>query len=193
MDDFIMDDFIMGDFIMGDNSQILDDEWIQKFDKTDELYKDFYKDNIYYVDFKIVYVNRSNEIEKIKQVPFLMSKPNCITREEILQILKKSSLEDNRKYSLLSILRYNILLEPDDIKQYLLDSSTRASTDYLTIVKNIDAIYFAKTINMFQDLNDIILIFYEKSGELKQIDPNTCTRRIILHNKKKTIKKRYKD
>ena len=157
----------------------LDDEWINNFDKIDELYKDFYKDDVYFADLNILYINRSNEIEKIKQAPFLMSRPNCITREEILEILKRSALEDNRKYSLLSILRYNILLEPDEIKEYLLNSNTD-DTNYLSILKNIDTIYFEKTINMFQDLNEIILIFYEKSEELKKINPNTCTKRVYI-------------
>lgn len=174
----------------------LDDDWIRNFDKIDELYKDFYKDNVYFVDLKVVYINRSNEIEKIKQAPFLMTKPNCITREEILEILKKSAMEDNRKYSLLSILRYNILLEPDEIKNYLLDSA-EDENNYLNAIKNIDTIYFEKTINMFQDLNEIILLFYEKSDELKKVNPNTCTKRVYLgdslSSKKKTIKKRYKE
>jgi len=171
----------------------LDDDWIQNFDKTDELYKDFYKDDVYFSDLKVVYVNRLNEIEKINKLPFLMSKPNCITREEILEILKKFAMEDNRKYSLLSILRYNILLEPDEIKNFLLNLSSE-DTNYLSIIKNIDTIYFQKTINMFQDLNEIILIFYEKSQELKKHDHNTCTKRVYIGNtKNKTIKKRYKD
>jgi hypothetical protein len=177
-------------------NNVLNDDWINKFDKVDELYKDFYKDDVYYVDLKIVYVNRSNEIEKIKKTPFLMSSPNCISREEMLGILKKSAMEDNRKYSLLSILRYNILLEPYEIKNYLLDSCNDNDTNYLNIIKNIDTIYFGKTITMFQDLNDLILIFYEKSEELKKVDPNTCTKRIYLNSlngNKKTIKKRYKD
>lgn len=185
------------DYIELENrNEKLDDEWIHNFDKIDELYKDFYKDDVYFVDLKAVYINRSNEIEKIKQAPFLMSKPNCITREEILEILKGSAMEDNRKYSLLSILRYNILLEPDEIKEYLLDTSGD-DNNYLNIIKNIDTIYFEKTINMFQDLNDIILLFYEKSEELKKVNPNTCTKRVYLGDsltsKKKTIKKRYKD
>ena len=171
----------------------LSDEWIECFDKIDELYKDFYKDDVYYVDIKVLYVNRQNEIEKIKKSPFLMSKPNCICREEILEVLKKCSLEDNRKYSLLSILKYNILLDPDEVKQYLYTSSDK---NYLHVIKNIDAVYFGKTINMLQDLNDVILIFYEKSNELKEINSNNCTKRIYLKSlsdKKKTIKKRYKD
>jgi len=171
----------------------LDDEWIKQFDEIDELYKDFYKDDIYYVNLKIIYVNRDSVIEKVKQIPFLMSTINRINREEIIQILKKYALEDDRKYFLLSILRYNIVLEPDEIKYYLLDS---IDTNYLNIIKNIDTIYFQKTINMLQDLNDLILIFYEKTNEIKKENNNTSTKRIYLNslsNKKKTIKKRYKD
>ena len=37
----------------------LDDEWINNFDKIDNLYKDFYKDDIYYIHLRILYINRN--------------------------------------------------------------------------------------------------------------------------------------
>jgi len=49
---------------------------------------------------------------------------------------------------------------------------------------------------MLHDLNDLILIFYEKSDELKQFNSSTCTKRVYLHSlssKRKTLKKRYKE
>lgn len=169
----------------------LDDEWIHKFDRVDELYKDFYKDDVYYVGLKILYVNRGKDIEKIKESTFLMSTPNCITREEILQILKEASIEDNKRYTLLSILKYNIVLGPEEIKHYLLHPYSEET--YMKNIKHIDAIYFERTVNMFQDLNDLILIFFEKSTEIKTQDVNKCTKRIRIDAKKKTIKKQYKD
>jgi hypothetical protein len=171
----------------------LNDEWINNFEKTDKLYQDFYKDNLYYVNLKFIYVNRENEIDKIKQESFLMSSPNYISREEIIQILKESSIDNDKRYSLLSILKYNITLDADEIKNFLLfDNEER---NYLNIIKNIDAIPFDKTISMFQDINDLILVFYEKSNELKKNDPNNVTKKIYLRSNtnKKTIKKRYKD
>ena len=171
----------------------LNDEWINNFEKTDKLYQDFYKDNLYYVNLKFIYVNRENEIDKIKQESFLMSRPNYISREEIIQILKESSIDNAKRYSLLSILKYNITLDADEIKNFLLfDNEER---NYLNIIKNIDAIPFDKTISMFQDINDLILVFYEKSNELKKNDPNNVTKKIYLRSNttKKTIKKRYKD
>lgn len=170
----------------------LDDEWINNFENTDKLYQDFYKDDLYYINLKIVYINRDDEIDKIKHETFLMSKPNYISREEILNILKNNSIELEKRYTLLSILRYNICLEPDEIKNYL---SNNCTNNYLTVIKNIDEIKFDKSINMFHDLNDLILIFYEKSMELKSYNTNNLTKKIYLntYSFKKTIKKRYKD
>jgi len=170
----------------------LNDDWINNFEKTDKIYQDFYKDDLYFVNLKFVYVNRSNEIEKIKMESFLMSTPNYITREEILQILKKCTIDDERKYSLLSILKYNITLDADDIKQFLVSPE---NLNFLMTVKNIDAISFEKTISMLQDLNDLILILYEKSTELKKLNPNNTTKKIYIRSNtnKKTIKKRYKE
>jgi len=172
----------------------LDDDWINKFENTDKLYQDFYKDDLYYINLKFIYINRLNEIEKIKQEVFFMLKPNYISREEILQILKRSIIDNDRTYSLLSILKYNITLDAEDIKNFVLKSNEERS--YLKVIKNIDAIPLEKTISMLHDLNEIILMFYEKSTELKELNPNTSTKKVYLHplsSNKKTIKKRYKD
>jgi hypothetical protein len=167
----------------------LNDDWIRQFEEVDELYKKFYRDDLYYINFNFLYVNRNNEITKIKQKQFIMSQPNRILREDFIKILKTHSFQDNTHYSLYSILRYNILLEPYEINHYLTDSLD--NTNYLTTVKNIDTIHFEKTIDMFQDLNDVTIIFYEKFKQLKE--QNNCTKRNKLAPlngaKKKTIRK----
>jgi hypothetical protein len=171
----------------------LDDEWINEFEKTDKLYQDFYKDDLYYINLRVIYVNRNNEIDKITNESFLLTTKNHISREEILGILKKISTNNDRNYSLLSILRYNINLEPDEITNYLTSDS---DNNYLSVIKNIDAITLEKSISMFHDLNDMIFILYEKSKELKKVNPNNNTKRIYLGNpssNRKTIRKRYKD
>lgn len=179
--------------ILMDIENELNDDWINKFDKMDKLYEDFYKDDLYYTNLKFIYINKNNEIEKINQETFLMTTPNKILREEILQILKKSLIDNNRQYSLLSILKYNVTLDVDDIKNFVLYSN--ADTDFLTTIKHIDEITYEKSISMLQDLNDLIFLFYEKSKEIKKSDSNTSTKKIRLHSNthKNTIKKRYRD
>jgi len=161
----------------------LDDDWINKFENIDKLYKDFYKEDLYYINLKFIYINSENEIERLKQETFLMNKPNVITQEEIIQLLKKNSIDNKKRYSLLSILKYNINIEPDDINNYL---TNKINNNYLSIIKYIDTINFDKTINMFHDLNDLIFVFYEKIIDIK----HNNTKKIYLknNNNKKTIK-----
>lgn len=172
----------------------LDDDWIVHFEKTDKLYEHFYKDDVYYINIRVIYINRENAIDKIKHESFLINNINKISREEVIQLLKKNSIDNNRSYTLLAILRYNITLEPDEVKHYLKYGDN--ADKYLSIIKNIDTITFEKTINMFQDLNDLVFIFYEKSSELKKPNDYNGTKKIYIHSlntKKKTIKKRYKE
>ena len=180
----------------------LNDDWITNFEETDKLYKDFYKDNIDYINVDFIYINDDNEIEKIKQDSFLLSQQNYITRDELIGLLKKNSIDNDKRYSLLSILKYNITLEADDIKNFLLTPDLSSYNErFLTINKHIDTIFFEKTITMFQDLNNVYFIFYEKTKNNKNCDVNSITKRIYLdiisNNKdnkryKKTIKKQYK-
>ena len=69
-----------------ENEYKLDDEWIKNFEKSDQLYKDFYTDDVYYTNLHLVYVNKNSEIESIKEDKFIMQTPNLITKEEIIGI-----------------------------------------------------------------------------------------------------------
>ena len=174
----------------------LNDDWIHNFEKTDKLYQDFYKDNLYYINVNFVYINRDSIIEKIKQESFLMSEPNCISREEIIGILKRNSIENDKRYTLLSMLKYNITLDIEDIQDFLTSSDVSCYNEkFLNPIKHIDSIAFENSINMFHDLNDLILIFYEKSNELKTSINTNATKKIYLktNSNKKTIRKQYKD
>ncbi len=185
----------------------LNDDWIINFEETDKLYKDFYKDNLDYVNIDFIYINDDNEIEKIKQDTFLLSQQNSITRDELIGLLKRNSIDNDKRYSLLSILKYNITLDADDIKNFLLTPDLSSYNEkFLTINKHIDTIFFEKTITMFQDLNNVYFMFYEKTKDGKIRDLNSITKKIyldIISNKKdnkkdnkkynkKTIKKQYK-
>jgi hypothetical protein len=165
---------------------LLDDSWIVEFNKTHELYQDYCKDDLYYTNLHFIYVNKNNEIEKIKQDSFLMSSCNSISRTEVIGLLKRNSVEDNVKYSILSILRYNITLDAEDIHTFMKnndndnDNDSCNSYDYfLTPVKNIDAIKFEQTIHMFQDLNDLLFLFYEKVNDSSS-NTHNVTKRVFF-------------
>jgi hypothetical protein len=175
-----------------EEEDLLDESWIKNFEKNDKKYEDFYKDNIYYVTINIIYVNKENNIEKINNEVFLMKNPNIISREEIIGIIKRnltSTDEDSERqgnYSFLSMLKYNFSLNPEEMNIFL---KTKDFDDYnsqfFTSLKDVDTIIFEKTINMFQDLNTLFIIFYEKDKDNTKhpnllINKNNHTKKIYL-------------
>jgi len=178
---------------MTSDEEKLDDMWIQDFEKIDKPYHDFYKENVYYVHVNFFYINRENEIDKITNEIFFMKNPNVVSREELIYIIKHNSHYNANMYSLLSILKYNFTLNPEEITDFLKISNNDCyREENLTIVKHIDTLVFEKTISMFQDLNTLIIIFYEKNKEnnvKKDNINNNYTKKIYL---KRNIKnKKY--
>ena len=165
-----------------DENDILDTDWITKFENIDNSYNIFYLDDVNSIKVKCVYINKENEIEKMKQENMVLGKPNYLSREEVMGIIKHNI---HGRYGLLSILKYNINLDPAHVKSFV--TTRQYEETFLTTIKNIDAITWDTTISMFQDLNEVIFFFYEKSGS----HSNNVTRKIWLqkHLKaKKTIR-----
>ena len=170
----------------------LDDDWIKKFEEEDKKYEDFYKENNYYINVHFIYIDDENNIEKIKQEKFFMNIPNYITREEIIYLLKKNTNVNGIKYSILSLLKYNITLEPEEILNF---SNSQEEYFFLTPIKNIDAIFFEKTISTFQDLNDLFFILRESSRKSKnnhsnkKMVQNTNTKKVHIYQIKSNSKR----
>ena len=167
----------------------LNNDWIKDFEKTFKLYEDFYKDDVYFTNIHYIYINKHNIIEQISEDRFLFSIPNLISREEILRILKKNMCYNNKQYKILSILKFVVNLEPEEIKDFLkndndndndndTNNNITNNSNFLQTIKNIDAIQFEKSINMFHDLNDLFFIFYEKDLS----NNNNVTKKIYLKN-----------
>lgn len=176
-----------------EDSQIeLDTKWIDDFESLDEDYKAFYAEDLTYIKFNYIYVNKESDIEKIKEETILLKEPNYISREEIIGILKKNCKSAEKMYTVLSILKYNIDVEPTEIYHFL--KKEREDT-FLKSIKNIDAIPLEKSISMFQDLNEIVIIFYEKTENIKTQTANralTQTKKIYLKTIRGSKKRTYR-
>jgi hypothetical protein len=171
----------------------LDDSWINIFENNDKPYNDFYKDDNFKVNINILYINKDNNIEKVSEEIFFMRNPNIISREEIIGIIKKNSMINDNIYSLLSLIKFNITLNPEDINLFLKTNNFDYYNEkFCTTLKHIDAIFFEKTVITFQDLNTLFLVFYEKDKNNVMKNNVNNTRKIYLrisNPKKKTIRR----
>ena len=79
----------------------LNDDWIVNFEKTDELYQDFYKDDLYYINLKYLYINRSNEIEKIKMENEKLKEAHVkemLSPQNFPNLIETPQIENKQKY-----------------------------------------------------------------------------------------------
>jgi len=168
----------------------IDTDWIDEFEKVDKDYESFYTDDINCVNITIIYVNKLNEIDNIKEEKLFMKTKNQISKEEIIGLLKKNNDRGGKKFTIMTMLKYNFNLEPLHVRKFLLNDHD--ISPYLSVIKYIDDIIWEKTISMFHDLNNLIIIFYENE---KYVSNNASdkpkTKRVYMkplssHNK--TIK-----
>jgi|LauGreStaDraftv2_3_1035109.scaffolds.fasta_scaffold33662_2 5'-3' exonuclease len=169
---------------MGDFN--LDTRWIQEFESIDNNYKQFYNEVVGDVKICSIYVDKNNNIENIKQEILELSRENLITKEEIIKIIKQNSITQGKRYTLLSLLKYNIDLDASNVVHYLKQKQQSKTDAYLTLVNNIDNIPLNSTINMMQDLNTIFILFYEKHST------GNTTKKVYINNHSKTKKKQLK-
>lgn len=156
-------------------NDMLDEKWIEEFDRLEKDYSSFYKENIEVVALYNVYMNIDKEIEFIKSEKIYTDEPNSISKERLVGLLKSNKNMNMVEYSLNGVCKYNVKLDVDEISNYIRNPH---SEGYLISLDSLDKIIFEPTITMFQDMNSIY-VFYIKKKE------NTSS----TNNKNKTTKR----
>jgi len=157
-----------------DDIEDLDDSWLQEFEKIDNEYKNYYTEDLSFIRIHCIYINNQNEIEKVSESTTFLKTPGTLQKEELISLIKHHSFLHKIKYSLFSILKFNISLEPIHLKTFLRNNNLQLGSQFLQSVKTIDTIKFDKSIAMFHDINEILLLFHNKSSK-----PTASTRRHI--------------
>ena len=173
------------------------------------------------ITFTCIYINNDDKITNVLKEDLSLQTENIVSRTELIDIIKKYSFFLEKRYTVLSILKYNITgLELDVYDVYLSGDEDDGDGDengdgdvnlseeeeeeeddedpnFLTIIKNIEDICFENTSSVFQDLNEIIILFNEKN-DIADININkkpsfALTKRVYInkkHNYKRTHRHR---
>ena len=181
----------------------LDFTWIDDFEKIDKEYKHYYTEELTFIKVNSIYVNRNNDIEKLREEQFLLKTPGFLQKEELIGIIKHNSFLNQMKYSVLSILKFNLNIEPVHLKTFLRTKNANVGGLFLQSVKNIDTIKFEKSISMFHDINELFIIFHEKiynpntNSDINHHNSSLCrsTKKIFIHSNtnKNTKRKPFKE
>ena len=96
----------------------LDTTIIDEFEKDDELYNDFYKDKIEQINLYILYVDNNNDLFHIKKDTTTLNNGKLET-SDLKNLIRQYIKYQNKKYRLISLLKWNITIEPEEISEYL--------------------------------------------------------------------------
>lgn len=181
-----------------DQLEDIDTSWLEEFEKLDKDYKDFYTEDLSFINLHCIYINKNNEIEKISEEKILLKIPGVLSKEEIIGLIKHNVFCNNIKYSLLSILKCNINIDPTHLKTFLKNNNNdkikHIGNNFVQSVKNIDTIKFEKCISMFHDLNELLILFYDKTPSYTKNHVNYTKKIFINPNTfKKTMRNGFKD
>jgi hypothetical protein len=178
------------------------------------------------ITFTCIYVNNDNKITNVIKEVLVLQNENIVSRPELVDIIKKNSFFLDKRYSVLSILKYNIIgkeknsdeeeeeasdsdveeaqasdeeeedsdeeEDQDDVNTItscISDYDIDFNSSYLTVIKNIEDIQLENTLPSFQDLNEILILFYDKNN-IADINTNKTpsfsqTKRVYINNKNK--------
>ena len=177
-------------------SEAADYEWINKYKETEKEYNIFYKSEVLTIEVNYIFINKNNEIIRRKKRRVKYNKE----AREIINFYPSKLIK--KKYKLTAAFKYNNIIEEEDV---LNDNEEEV---YLTPINLDEEIIFEKTIEFFQDLNALYMIFTEqqKNNSTKEIGTKeigtkeigtketgtkeTGTRKIAFHkNKNKNTRK----
>ena len=164
------------------------------------------------ITFTCIYVNNNDKITNVIKEVIVLQNENIVSRPELVDIIKKGSFFLDKRYSVLSILKYNIIgkeleeeeeeeedSDEEDSDEEDSDANTITSciseydidfnSSYLTVIKNIEDIHLKNTLPSFQDLNEILILFYDKNN-IADINTNKTpsfsqTKRVYINRKNK--------
>jgi len=158
-----------------------DDISLEKEFNEEIEYNDFYKKNVRYINLFFFYLDKNKNIIRIQKEKKHIDN-NVIFKKELLDIIENKEIFLNKKYTIRDILKYNFNLESENVYDFINSSS---KYKFLIPLKNINDIFWEKTIEKFNHLNSLYFIFTNKNSMLSK------TKKIYLSKKKrKTSKKR---
>ena len=168
-----------------DPDEIIDTQWIDKFNQAESAYNEFYNEPVTSIKIYLMYVNQANELEHIHHDTCILDEKGLLKREIIISFIKRYQLLFSIHYKLLSLLKYNIDLQPSEISDYVMEENILSDKRFLHSEKYLEDIQFKDSIHMFQDLNALFFIFYEEKQSLHNNTKRVKISKLQAHKTKR--------
>jgi hypothetical protein len=171
----------------------INNKWLKEIKDNEKDYNDFYKEKPTSIKIYYLYVNKDNEVNFCKTETYLLDTTNVkyatLNKDTLISIIKKNSFSNNINYKLLSLLKFNLDIDPEDVISLAIHKMD--GSEYLSSESVLRDIVFNDTVCIFQDINSLFLVYYEKV-QPQLPTTTTQTRKIYLNTITNTNTKKNK-
>ena len=146
-----------------------------------------YNSDIAKIDIGYIFIDISKNIVNVLNETILLEKNNILEKDHLIKLLKKYLKFNNKIYAPSSILKYNIDIKLENIKQFI-----KYPIDFLEVIKEIKDIEWEKCCEYLNSLNKLYLILNEQMPNIKKIKFIKTKKNKLKNIKNKKTRKRKK-
>jgi hypothetical protein len=143
---------------------------------------------VQFIHVHYMYIDNQGEIEQVKDSKYILKDAGILHKNEVSGLIKEHMYLNEVKYRVLSILKFNMVLSPNQLEQFV--STDMECVSFLQSMNSVEDMHFQNTIDMFQDLNDVFILFYNKPPPLLDEDKEKEKGKDVLKISKQKTKKR---
>jgi hypothetical protein len=172
----------------------LDISWTEKHERLLNIHQNYQKEHMNSIKICYIYVNLQSEIEQViceHEALGQLQNKSIISKERVLQLVQNKKNLNNFKYSVDSILLYNVSVEPENIQKYV---NSDIVEHFLKVYPIVDEILIHPSIFIFHEINCIYFVF--KQHEFKPLPKSILKTSVIIDSKsanKKTKRVRIQE
>jgi len=167
-----------------EDNETIDESWVTNFKEEENEYNDFYKEKVVSITLFFLYVNKEKELESISKEPYFLEKDGIITKDQLVTLIKKRQEKymknNSKKYKLNSLYRYNPCIDSEDVNSFI-EGHYDNDNKFFIPERYLTDIIFTDTITIFQDLNSLFFIYYEKERCSHNNNNNNNITKKIIH------------
>lgn len=129
-------------------------------ERLEQYYNKFYKTPSNTITLFFIYVDNNN-VESLHEKSFHLNNDSKICSDELVFIINNHKTLHNKRYKLMTLLKYNFTMDPEEVLQMLSNSNEKNEFEkYLDVIGSyLVDVCFADTISLLEDVNALFLVY----------------------------------
>jgi hypothetical protein len=172
-----------------------DIQYVTTLNENITKYKQYHIHDVEKILITIIYLNCSNQIQWVDKKEISLTQKNYLSNQELVQLITSHSKYQNKRYHIFFVCKYNVIDNDNDNNNNNNNNNNETNNYIITDISLMNDITFQPSIQIFHDLNEILLCFKEsnslqKTKRKKKNNNNNIIKTIFIHSRHKKTRRK---